>query len=844
MLKVSLSQLKTHSRRFIAITLAVLLAVTFLSSTLMVNASSTASLKASLGEAYAAADLVVSPSGQVPLAQSAVDTVAASPLVAASFANHTIYPQVRVGNTTLGAALSTASPVASLEPLTLISGTWPSTDSQVSVDQTTADRNELAVGSSVTFLPSLTPVGNAEGTATTASPKALSATITAITSTSRDPQRSAFAQFEGTNAALVGLSTTGSVYDLLTLKLKPGTNVSEAKSTLAQALNQPANTVQTAAEKTTSQVAALTGGQDQLTIVLLAFAGVALLVAALVVANTFSVLVAQRTRELALLRCVGASRGQIRSSVMIEALVVGLVASALGVITAIALMSAVVALLRNNPDFAFATLSVPPSAIIAGLLVGTLLTVLAALVPARAATKVAPLAALRPSDDATVHTTAGRVRLGVGVALILLGGIGLIIGGLNSSLLLALPAGAASFVGVLLAASLFVPRLVAFAGKLARPAGVPGKMAAANAVRNPRRTTATASALLIGVTLVTMMMTGAATARSAFDTSLDGHYPVDIVAQSYPGAGGNSGIADSGVVTAQDVDKVRSIAGVKAVAALKLVGTATAGEEFMPVYGMTDADAKTLLANAANRPQGTTVIMPKGTKAVSGSLQAGTQSTNVTFSQATTDSFGALASLDSFAPLEQTDPQLLEYPSIVWISAQPGLNTAELMTMRTAIADTLHLNEYQVSGAVLEKATFSQLIDLLLLVVTGLLAVAVFIALIGVANTLSLSVLERTRENSLLRALGLTRGQLRGMLALEAVLIAGVASLLGATLGVVYGWAGAQAALGQFAHVTAVVPWGQILLVVGVAAVAGLLASVIPARRAARLSPVEGLAMD
>ncbi|YCH10169.1 ABC transporter permease [Arthrobacter sp. alpha11c] len=126
--------------------------------------------------------------------------------------------------------------------------------------------------------------------------------------------------------------------------------------------------------------------------------------------------------------------------------------------------------------------------------------------------------------------------------------------------------------------------------------------------------------------------------------------------------------------------------------------------------------------------------------------------------------------------------------------------------------------------------------------VTGLLGVAVVIALIGVANTLSLSVLERTRENSLLRALGLTKGQLRGMLAIEAVLVAGVAAVLGAGIGIVYGWLGAQAALGGVADVVPAVPWLQLATVFGVAVVAGLLASVIPAHRAARLSPVEGLA--
>ena len=832
MLQISLSQLKTHSRRFIAITMAVLLAVAFLSATLMVNASSKASLKSSLGEAYASADLVVSPAGNDPLPLSAVQAVAASPDVAESFGSQEIYPETLVGDASIGATLSNLPTSASLNPQTLALGTWPTNEKQVTVDQTTADRNKLSLGSTVSFVP----LGGVDANGKALSP--LAVTISGITATSHDPLRSAFAQFIAPSATLSALGADKQGFGLITLKLKPGVSVDSARSSLSAVLGLPLDVIQTADEKVTAQVAAFTGDSDQLTIVLLAFAAVALLVAALVVANTFSVLVAQRTRELALLRCVGASRTQIRNSVVVEALVVGFIASILGVLAAAGTMTLVIAVLRNNPDFAFATLAVPPSAVIAGLIVGTFLTVIAALVPARAATAVAPLAALRPADDASVHNTSGRIRLTIGVALILLGGVGLIFGGLSSQLLLALPAGAASFVGFLLAASLFVPRLVSIAGKLAAPAGVPGKMAAANAVRNPRRTTATASALLIGVTLVTMMMTGAATARTAFENSLDGRYPVDIVAQAYPNGPGQTPI------TAADLAAARAVPGVKAVAPLKLVGMVKVGDVDMPAYGISESDAQTLLANPLNRPAPNTVVMPKATTATSGTLVAGTMSTNVAVTTATTDGFGALVSLGSFAALPTTDPVVGSNPATVWISTEPGLKPSELMTMRTALAGALHVNEYQVSGAVLEKAMFSQVIDMLLLIVTGLLAVAVFIALIGVANTLSLSVLERTRENSLLRALGLTRGQLRGMLALEALLIAGVAAIIGSVLGIVYGWVGAQSALGAFADVAVTVPWLQILAVVGVAAVAGFLASVIPARRAAKLSPVEGLAMD
>ncbi len=830
MLQLAFSQLKTHSRRFIAITLAVLLAVAFLSATLMVNASTKASLKSSIGQSYAAAQLVISPAHELPLTRQDVEKVAASPVVAQSYPQLSVYAQSDLGKASLGANFRSRPDAPELEPIELLSGAWPASDAEVTVDAVTAQRNSLSIGSTLT-LTGLAEATSKEGLAASA----VTATVAGIMGTSANPLDQGSAQFVGMRTAVERLSPADLSFDSISLNLAPGTTVAAAKAALATTLDRPESAILTGDEKTTQLVASFTGGDDQLTIVLLAFAGVALLVAALVVSNTFSVLVAQRTRELALLRCIGASRRQIRRSVIVEALVVGLVASVLGIGAAIGTMALVLALLNQNPDFNFATLAVPPSAIVVGLVVGTLLTVLAALVPARAATAVAPLAALRPADDVSLRTAGGRGRLIAGMVLLLVGGAGLIAGGLSANLLLAVPAGAASFVGFLMAATLFVPRLVSLAGILARPAGVPGKMAAANAVRNPRRTTATASALLIGVTLVTMMMTGAATARNAFDSQLDSSYPVDVLVRNIPG---QARLADSALAQAAQLP------GVEHLARLELVGTVETGGTTLDAYGISDADARTVLANPANRPSPTSAVMPKSYQQESVSVLTGTQSTNLAAVPSTQESYNAIVSLATFAPLPAGDPLYKETAAPLWISIDDSLDTNAILDLQSELATVLNVQPHQVEGAVLEKVTFNQVIDLLLLVVTGLLAVAVFIALIGVANTLSLSVLERTRENSLLRALGLTRGQLRAMLALEAVLIAAVAAIIGSVLGTIYGWAGAQAALGTFTEVTAVIPWGQMGAVVLVAAVAGLLASVVPARRAAKLSPVAGLAMD
>ncbi|WP_427018412.1 FtsX-like permease family protein [Pseudarthrobacter sp. P1] len=845
MLAVALGQLKTHSRRFIAISLAVILAVAFLTATLTVNASTQASLKASIGQSFGTADLVVSSTDGTPLDAKAADAVASAAGVRASYAQQLAYVQASTGTAVVSGVVSNLPAAMELETAKLVSGVWPAAAGEVAVDAATATRNQLALGDAITLRSLSAPgTGQAPG---------VPATITGLLAPTNDPLMSSQSQLLAPAATVAQLAGSPTSYRRITVALAPGADAGATRSAISTALTgagAATASVLTADEQTKALVASFTGGSNALTMVLLAFAAIALLVSALVVSNTFSVLVAQRTRELALLRCVGASRAQIHRSVLLEALVVGAIASAAGVALAAGGMSLLVAGLAQNPDYAFATLDVPPSAIITGLLVGIALTVLSALAPARAATAVAPLAALRPQEDASLANSRGRVRLVVGVVLLLLGGAGLVVGGLTSQLLIALPSGALSFVGLLMAASLFIPRLVAAAGKLAAPAGVPGRLAAVNAVRNPGRTTATASALLIGVTLVTMMMTGAATARTAFDNSLDGRYPVDVAVEGAQVP-----------FTAAQLDKVRSLAGVSAVAQLPVVGSVESRGATEPVYGITGADARAVLVNAANRPAPGTLVMRKGTKDTSLSVAAGAVQTPLPVAIATSSSFPALVSLDTLPALPAPQAGALQSgapeaggmdsvagrmagTSALWVAVDPGISQDTLLGLRQQIASALGVEEYQVQGGAVEKAMFNQVIDVLLLVVTGLLAIAVLIALIGVANTLSLSVLERTRENSLLRALGLTRGQLRGMLALEAVLIAAVAATIGSALGVVYGWLGAQSALGSFTIVTATIPWGQVGLVIGVAAAAGLLASVVPAHRAARLSPVAGLAAE
>ncbi|WP_400158805.1 FtsX-like permease family protein [Arthrobacter sp. BPSS-3] len=829
MLRVALSQFQSHSRRFIAVGLAVMLSVAFLSTTLMVGASTKASLGASLGEAYSKAALIATPD-KGTFSDGALAAVRTVPGVSDAYGRLQAYTKFTAGGQEVFALARNLAP-ESLETAAVDVGALPSQADGVAVDSDTAGRYGLHVGDTLVL-------GVPDGSTT------LAMTVTGILRGSHDPFSSALPQLLTGTSAVSALAAAGQApgsgpgaaggYAGIQLSLEPGTDVAAAKAdTLAALAGSGAESqVKTADEQVTAQVAMLTGGQDELTVVLLAFAGIALLVSGLVVSNTFAVLVAQRTRELALLRCLGAARAQVRNSVLAEALVVGLLSSAAGVLAAVGLMAALIGWAGTQPDMAFATMAVPASSIVAGLAVGTVLTVAAAMVPARAATAVAPLAALRPVDDAGIGNRRGRVRLVLGLAALAMGVPLLAFGAAGVMLVVAFAGGVLSFVGVLLCATLFVPWLVGLAGRLAAPAGVPGKLAALNAVRNPARTSVTAAALLIGVTLVALMMTGAATARQAFDDALVETYPVDMAVT-----------ADN--LTAAQRDAVAGIDGVAAAALLPAAGHVGRQGAENPVYAVDTAEAGLVLRDTTLVLEPGRIYLPEGSRAGRVDVTGATGTVTLEAVVLRTRNIPALVSAET---AQQSG--LLSgggAGSAVWVrlADAPGggqLSGDRIKDIQAAVASATGVSAGAVSGAAIERVTFNEVIDVLLLVVTGLLGVAVLIALIGVANTLSLSVLERTRENSLLRALGLTKKQLRAMLAVEAALVSGVAALLGSVLGTLYGWLGARSALGSLAAVTPAVPWLQLLGVVAAAVVAGLLASVIPARRAARLSPVQGLA--
>lgn len=926
MLKLALSQLRDQPRRYISVLLAITIGVTFLASALLVGSSSTASLRNSLGSTYSQADLVMAPAASADDTFTTMESLASvagtssepGPLqdvegVKDAYA-HVVTPVgVQRPSDAQGqgtwspdsdfALASTVPEDTSLVAEPLAAGDYPAAGSatEIALDQRTAENFGLDVGST-TYLMSGTS-GDAAGR---------KVTVSGLTEVSQDPNAIGSIQLkvddalaealkldavqamlpgagagvgdgaggEGAEAANVEEMMGNDYAEHVLISLAEGADQAAAQTALQDfaAAEGLQATVATPDVQAQEQVAQMTGS-NIFVLVLGAFAVIALLVTALVISNTFSVLVAQRSRDLALQRALGASRRQVRGAVLTEAGIIGVVGAILGSALASGIVAVLVAWGSTNQGFGFLTFEANPRDLIACVAVGMVLTIFASMSAALAATRVSPLEAMRPREDAAVGNRAGTVRLVLG-GIALLGGLaGLVWGATEAELAIAVAGGALSFVGVLMLAILFVPAVVSVVGLAAKPAGVPGRMARLNSVRNPGRTASTAAALLIGTTLVAMMLTGGRTAQQQMDTIFAAEFPVDLqvelvggeaaesgadAAAQQPGAGADAGGLDAAeALTAQQA--VAAVDGIDSAALLLPAGVADAGAETdnLPVFA---ADPDKVRSVVSGMPAGEaserlgepgTILVPNTIEADTLTVTGATGSVELDVIQSASSSIHPVMTLEDARGIgleegtaegsagpgqEAAAPQL-------WLAASDGVSMDGMQQLNTDIAQAAGVSQDKVSGDLTIRLLFSVVIDGMLMVVTALLAVSVLIALIGVANTLSLSAIERSRENSLMRALGLTRRGLRGMLALEAVLISGVAALIGSALGTFYGGMGAHTVFGPMAAdigqsiVWPVVPWWELAVIVAVSVIAGLLASVAPSQRAAKLAPVQGLAL-
>ncbi|TFV56551.1 FtsX-like permease family protein [Geodermatophilus sp. DF01-2] len=813
---MTLASVRAHAARLVASCLAVVLAVGFVVATLVLNETTRSTVLTAAGARYVGTDVVVTSDDGGTLAGDVPALTALPGVQAVAPEWQTSVQAVAPGRT--GSQYLLVGAVAddpALRWQRLSAGSLPDRAGEVAV----SERVGAGVGD-------VLRVDDGAGSA-------VPATVTGVVDLGGDPEAGLY----GRAWAVPEQAQAWGAVDPVELRVagRPRTDPELLAADVRAALDGQAVTVRTGTAQAEARTATMLGSAMALTAVLLVFGTVAVVVAGLVVANTFAVLLAQRTRELALLRCVGATARHVRRSVLAEAALTGLAASALGVGAGIGLAAVVSALAEGvDSPVPLSGLSVAPSAVVAGLAVGTLTTILAALAPARAATRVAPLAALRPADPAPVRSRRGLLRLALGLLLLLPGAGLLALGVAVADVFVALPGGVASFLGVVLLAQRAVPPVVAAAGYLvARAGGVPARLAAGNATRNPRRTAATATALLIGVTLTTAMVVGTASTRATATAGLAAAYPADVVVDGL-----------SGELPASLPGQVEDLDGVAAGTALP--GTEVTGPDGQPwpAYGIDPGTAVPVLRSTADTPlpdPGEALVpewLARSWGVADGDelrLAADGGSLALRAQVVGSDS-PLLVTADDLTRLDPAAPV-----ARLWLRLADDVDQTAVVD---AVTDTVGATatDAQVTGVVTLRQQMNEVLDVLLLIVTGLLGVAVVIALIGVGNTLALSVVERRQENGLLRALGLTRWQLRGLLAWEAVLVSGVAAVLGVVLGGVYGVTGTASVLGMAGEVVVDVPWLQVAAIVAVATMAGLLASVLPARRAVRTSPVAAIA--
>jgi len=637
-------------------------------------------------------------------------------------------------------------------------------------------------------------------------------------------------------------------FDQIQVSAKAGVTPEQLRDQLRNQLPRSVE-VRTGQEEARKQSSDIRDNLSFLTTALLAFAGISLFVGAFIIFNTFSITVTQRMREFALLRTLGASRGQVMRSVVTEGLTIGVLGSVVGLALGLAVAGGLRALFKAiGVELPSNGNVIATRTIVVSLVVGTLVTVLSSLAPALRATRVPPVEALRegavppgrgPSRRVTI---AGAALFAIGVALMCVG----LFGSLSSNGALSFVGGGAgaTFLGVALVSPYLVRPLASLVGKpFERTRGITGRLARENTVRQPGRTAVTAAALMVGVALVTFVSIFAAGIKTTIAKAVDDNLKAAFVVQNTDGF---SPFSAQVLPAIQRVEGVREVSpvrfsqarirGIKGNAPVSGVEPRT----FTDLYSVSSGEA----ALRGLRP-GQVVLSRKF--ADDNKLRAGQ-------TLALTSAVGRRLALrvagivddkgDLITALTVTNRQMLTdfgepKDAFGMVGLQPGANQKDvqatikrLLTVRFPEAEALTAKEFKddVAGQV----------NQLLYLIYALLALAVIVSLFGIVNTLVLSISERTRELGLLRAVGTTRRQVKRVVRYEAV----ITSLIGGVLGIVVGAVLAVLFTQPLDNFTLTIPYGGLLFLFVLAGVAGVGAAVLPARRAAKLDVLEALAYE
>lgn len=794
MLRQALSELRLRPGRFVATLIAIAISVGFIAAISVFISTEQAGTARANSMGLSQADLAVhSPDGVV--SAELADAVARADGVAAAQPVLSRSTDVTAAERTVFATLW-ADVAPDFRWADLDEGRYPETAGEIAVSRDMADTLGVTVGDEV---------GLGGG-----SP----AVVVGIT-------RDAESLFASTGYIRPPAGTAADA-EAIAVRLAPDADPDAAAAAVGNAVADDDLVVETAEEYRASRLVSITGEFDIFRNMLLGFAGVAVLVGMITIGNTFAILVTQRRRQLGLLRAVGATGGQVMGRLLTESLLLGLAGSLIG----IGLGVAVAAVGTAFTGSIFWGIVVNWAELGIAVVVGVTATVASAVLPAVSAARVAPLAALQTVPSAAEARRAGLVRIIVAVLFLAGGGLLAVtaLGGTGDlNIVYAVGAGGLLTIGVLGAAPLFVPALLSGMGRLFGGAGPTTRLALKNSARNPRRSAATATALMLAIGLVVTLQVGLASARTSGMDTIDREFPLDLAATYAAG------------VPAGTAERVEDTPGVESVAVLRGKPVQVDGAVFLAVD---DRAARAAMGVEAEPiPDG---IARFEEWAMPDSLTVDGTALDVQegrlYGQST---FGVSEATLAALPGETTDVA-------VWVKLADRTDAA---AVNAAVAALTADGNPDLSNSGAQMAgILEQVIDVVVIVMTALLGVAVAIAIVGVSNTLGLSVIERQRESALLRALGMQRGQLRGMLLIEALALAVVGIVVGVGAGVFFAWLGLTSAFagvpGGVVQVRMTIEPMWTVALVGVCLAAAALASVLPGRRAANATPTQALAVE
>ncbi len=845
MWKATLSGLRAHKLRLVLTALSVVLGVAFVTGTLILGDTLTNTFDQLFSGVYGKISVQVRQPSAVkdqqgnktftPMPESILGQVQNLPGVAAAEGSVSGFAQIvdKHGKAiapqapTLGTSYGT---VPEISGFTLSEGKAPTGSDQVVIDKGTADDNDFHIGDKVRILfqgppqeftiSGIIKFGKANGLA--------GATV---------------ASFDLPTAQAL-LNRPGQ-FDTVNLLAKSGTSASSLKSEVSKQLPKGFEAI-TGSELAKESAQQVNKALGFFTTFLLIFALISLFVGSFIILNTFSILVAQRTRELALLRALGASRRQVLLSTLGEAGVVGLIAAVVGVFAGAGVAAGLQAVFKaTGIDLpSYGTVFKARTAIVA-VIVGVGVSLIASLNPARRASKIPPVAALgdpiqESAGSLSRRAIIGSIALVIGVTVMMLG---LFVSHSNQALQVGIGI-AVTFLAVATLAPIIARPVASVLGRPLGRTGMAGVLARQNAMRNPRRTAATASALMIGLALVTMFSVFGQSAKASVNKTIDTDFSADFILKTSSFEPTISPVVEQ---------KAAAVPGVGAVSGQR-AGQARYRDSNLTITGV-DAEAigqvvKVDMVHGSLDSLGKGQMLVEDKTAKDKGWKVGTpvplefaKTGNQTLTVGGTFKINPLLNSNYVVSIPVIEANIVDQlDTVVLVKAAEGVDPATLRApLENAVAEFPNVS---VSDSAAVKKDQAKQINQLLAIIYALLALAVIIAVLGIVNTLVLSVVERRRELGLLRAVGMIRRQMRSMIRGESVIIALFGAILGLVIGLGFGLALTKAVLTNGIGGVVSVPVPTLIIFVILAAIAGMLAAIWPARRAARTNVLAALTFD